>query len=804
LKRIILVLIVLLALLSTALVGFIYLDQRPKDVAGAISDAETQQPVAGVVVRAGQRTASTDASGRFTLRSVQKGVDLTASAPGYAAKNGISLDGVLLAFSWPVSLALQPNTLEGTVAGADGQPVVDALVQVDVQTARTAAGGSFTLRRVPDGAILFVTADGYASGNATFSDGSPVRVLLEPSTLAGTVVDGASTPVGGAAVSAGAKTASSDAAGKYTLRGVPRGSAVTVQADGYLSATYTFVETETRKVTLTANLLTGRVTDGESGAPVLGISLQEGARAVQVDAQGRYSLTRVIKSAVISATADGYLAIREPVAGRSTLDLALQPNQIAGQVTDIKTGKPISATLYLDGRTTQTGAQGRYVFKRVKPGATVTASADGYGPAGGTIGDSPILDIALKPGVLSGVVKDAATGAPIAGATVAVDGAFVTTDANGVYKLGDVAPGATVTAKYPGYRLARYTVATAGFPNIALQPFVAKGLYFPFGTVLGDGGKRARALIDAMRPYGLNAIVVDVKGDQGGDVGRLLYKSASATAARIGASSASSSNLLSLLAYAKERNIYSIARVMVFKDDLISKGAPEMAIRHRGNGAAYYDGLSYWVDPYHPTVWAYALFIAKECAALGFDEVQFDYIRMPSDGAIGDIYFPSKAAGDTRAPYQVIESMVAQIPAALPNIYVSLDTFGWTAWEQADENMRMSIGQRLTELAKYVDYISPMVYPSTFDPGDLGYKMPAANPYEVVYRSSASAAKRIANLPCKIRPWIQDFDGYGSSAGVAYGAPQVAAQIKAAEDAKAAGWLIWDPTGTYTQGAWAR
>jgi hypothetical protein len=802
LKKTIILLTVLLVMLSTVLAGFVYLDQRPHDVAGVIADAETQQPIAGVLVRTAERSVSTDANGRFTLNGLQKGAVLMASAPGYAGRTDITVDGVLLAFSWPLSFSLQPNTLEGSVTEANGQPVVDALVKVDVQTTRSAAGGRFALRRVPDGAMLFVTADGYSSGNAVFTDGAPVRVLLEPNTLAGTVVDPANAPVAGAMINAGAKAASSDAAGKYTLRGIPRGITVTVQADGYLTATYTFVETETKKVTLAPNSLTGKVTDGDTGAPVVGITLHEGARSVQVDAQGRYSLTKVTKSAVVTATVAGYLPARQPVGGRSIMDLVLQPNQITGLVTDIKTGKPvITATVYLEDRSTKTDAQGRYTFKRVKIGATVTASADGYGPAGGTIGDSPTLDLALKPGVLSGIVKDASTGALIAGATVAVDGAYVTTDANGVYKLGDVPAGATVTAKYPGYRLARYTVATAGFPNIALQPFAAKGLYLPFGTVLGDGGKRARALIDAMRPYGLNAIVVDVKGDIRDDVGRLIYKSASATATRIGSTRSNSTEILALLAYARERNIYTIARVMAFKDDLIAKGAPEMAIKRRSNGAPWMDsGGSYWADPYHPTVWAYALFIAKECAALGFDEVQFDYIRMPSDGSIADIYYPSKAAGDTRTRWQVIEALLAQIPAALPNVYVSLDTFGWTAWKEGDNDL--GIGQRLNEMAKYVDYISPMVYPSTFEATALDYARPAAYPYEVVYRSSVNAAKRLANLPCKIRPWIQDFDDY--TFGYSYDAPQVAAQIKGAEDAKVPGWLIWNPAGVYTQGGWAK
>jgi hypothetical protein len=242
---------------------------------------------------------------------------------------------------------------------------------------------------------------------------------------------------------------------------------------------------------------------------------------------------------------------------------------------------------------------------------------------------------------------------------------------------------------------------------------------------------------------------------------------------------------------------------MAFKNDLLALGAPEMALKRRSNGALWMDsGGSYWADPYNGNVWAYNLSIARECAALGFDEVQFDYIRMPTDGAVTDVYYPSKPAGDTRAAYQIIEGLVKQLPAALPNVYVSVDTFGWTTWETHDEWTSQGIGQRLPELAKYVDYISPMVYPSTFGAGALDYAQPAAHPYEIVYRSTVNAAKRVAKTNCKIRPWIQDFDDY--TFGYSYDAPQVSTQIKAAEDAGVPGWLIWNPAGVYTQAAWKR
>ncbi len=804
--RLIILLTAVLALLSISLIGVLYLDQRPHDVAGVISDAESGRALAGARVQVGVRSVQADGSGHYSFTGVTRDTPLSAEAPGYVERNGITVRGLLLEFSWPVDVALQPNVVDGLVTEAGAGPVVDAAVTVDQQSARTSSAGRFTFKRVPAGAMILATADGYSSGNAVFKDGQPVTVTLEPNTLAGTALEaGSSTPVAGAAVKAGSKSGVSDTSGKYTLRGIPRGATVSVTADGYLSATYTFVETETKRVFLSPNQLTGQVTDAETGGPVAGATLREGARSIQADAGGRYTVTKVLNSAVFTATADGFVPAQQPAQGRATLNFAMQPTVVQGRVTDAKTGKAIAgAVVYVDSVSTKTDADGRYTFKRVKRGATVMASAENYGPGGAEIGDSPTIDIVLKPGALSGVVRNSVTGAPLAGATVALDGVFVTTDAAGVYKMGgEMAPGSVLTAKFPGYTLGRVSVGSAGFPNVSLTPFTAKGLYFPFGTVLGDGGAKARALIDAGRPYGINAIVVDVTGDIADDVGRLIYKSASSVAARIGSSRSNSTEIQALLKYAKERNVYTIARIMAFKNDLIARGAPEMAIKRRSNGLPWRDsGGSYWADPYNATVWAYDLFIARECAALGFDEVQFDYIRMPTDGVVSDTYYPSKPAGDTRGAYQIVEGLLRQLPAALPNVYVSVDTFGWTTWETADEWTSMGLGQRLPEMAKYVDYISPMVYPSTFQAGALGFDRPPAHPYEVVYRSTVNAAKRIAKTNAKIRPWIQDFDDY--TFGYSYDALQVSVQLKAAEDSGVPGWLIWNPAGIYTQGGWKR
>lgn len=782
-------------------IGLFIWQRQPRDVLGTVRDKETGQTIAGAFVRAGQRTAYSDTAGHFVLTALPPDSRLSVSASGYLPQDDIPLQGAFLESHWTATVLLQATLLQGTVTDQAGKPIPDTTVAAAGQVTYTDSLGHFSLRRIPAGSSVQVAAYGFLPVTATFQPGQPLYVTLEPNTLAGTVVEeGSGQPVPGATVTAAGKSTLTDATGRYFLRRIPPGAAVTVQADGYISATYTFTADGEVRTALQPNALTGLVMDAEDGRPIAGATVQEGARTVQADAQGRYILRKVPQAAVLQATADGYLPARLPVQGRAVLDITLQPNLVQGTVRDALSGRPVvSATVTLDGRTTQTDAAGHYVFRRVKRGQSIVAMAPGYVPASVVFNDGDILDIALRPGHVSGTVRDAVTGRPIAGATLSVNGISTVSREDGTYEFGALPTATVLTAKHPGYRLARIPLGAVASTHINLEPFMAKGIYLPFGTVFGQGGEKARALLEAAAKAGLNAVVIDVTGDIRGDVGRLAYKSRLPLAQRIGASRASSEELSGLLAFAKERGFYTIARIMVFKDDLLARGAPEMAIKNKRTGGLWLDsGGSYWADPYNSEVWAYKLGIAKECAALGFDEIQFDYLRLPSDGEIEQIVYPAKAADDARKRWEVIEGLMAQIPKELPHVYVSIDTFGWTAWREDD----LGIGQRIVDLAKYVDYISPMVYPSTFDAGGLDYPKPSEHPYEVVYRSAVHAAGRIGDFKAKLRPWLQDFDDYAF--GIHYGAAEVRAQIKAAEDAKTYGWLLWNPAGIYTQEAWQR
>jgi hypothetical protein len=413
-------------------------------------------------------------------------------------------------------------------------------------------------------------------------------------------------------------------------------------------------------------------------------------------------------------------------------------------------------------------------------------------------GEEATIDLRLRPLLLQGVVRDAATGTAIAGATVSLNGIYTHTASDGAYLFIDTPGTYTITVKASGYRLAQIALGKDRGPDVALQPFVAKGLYLPYGVLLGDGGKKGRELLEMAASNGLNAVVVDVKSDFRGDVGHLAYKSNVPLAKTIGASRADSKILDDFLALARKRNIYTIARIIVFKDDVLARGAPDMAVKNSQTEEPWLDvGGSNWVDPYNAQVWAYNLAIAKEVAARGFDEVQFDYIRFPSDGQVADVLYASRAKDDERPRWEVLEALLAQIPTELPHVYVSLDTFGWTTWRLDDSG----VGQRIEEIARYVDYVCPMLYPSTFEASALGYSQPTAQPYQVIYRSSLNAQGRIAQSRARLRPWLQAFDDYAF--GLPFGAKEIATQIQAAEEAKTAGWCLWNPAGAYAEEGFA-
>ncbi|HYH01734.1 MAG TPA: putative glycoside hydrolase, partial [Bacillota bacterium] len=198
----------------------------------------------------------------------------------------------------------------------------------------------------------------------------------------------------------------------------------------------------------------------------------------------------------------------------------------------------------------------------------------------------------------------------------------------------------------------------------------------------------------------------------------------------------------------------------------------------------------HWVDPHNKEYWDYIVDIAKEAVRLGFQEIQFDYVRFTSDGNTKRCVYPF---GNGLPAEDVIQEFLKYTRAKLAqyDIPVSADIFGLTTSANAD----LGIGQRFEKIAEHVDIVCPMVYPSHYIPGNFGLKNPNAQPYKTVFSSVRDAKLKLEtaqNTTTQIRPWLQDF-----SLGVRYGRDEIQAQIKAVEDAGIKEWIFWNPSCRY-------
>ncbi len=219
-----------------------------------------------------------------------------------------------------------------------------------------------------------------------------------------------------------------------------------------------------------------------------------------------------------------------------------------------------------------------------------------------------------------------------------------------------------------------------------------------------------------------------------------------------------------------------------------------MALKRKDGGLwRDFKGLS-WLDPASREVWDYNVEIAKEAARVGFDEINLDYIRFPSDGDTVNIVYP---VWDYKTPKrEVIRQFFEYFNQKVKpmGVFISADLFGLTLTSTSDLN----IGQWLEDAALYFDYICPMVYPSHYPEGYEGYENPALYPYEVIYKALMIGRERleIASVPAKLRPWLQDFD-----LGAYYDAEMVNLEKRAVYEAGAYGWLLWNPRNVYTEEA---
>ncbi len=292
----------------------------------------------------------------------------------------------------------------------------------------------------------------------------------------------------------------------------------------------------------------------------------------------------------------------------------------------------------------------------------------------------------------------------------------------------------------------------------------------------------------------LNAVVIDAKSD----FGWISYPTKIPLAREVGADRPGDEDFDEFMARLKAKGIYTIARLVTFKDSPLVKSRPELAVKNE-SGRIWQDSeKSHWSDPFFKPVWVYNMQVAREAAQMGFDEIQFDYLRFPSAGQFGTPHYSRETNKDVRV--SVITGFLSWIRGQLKpfDVKISARSLGYLCWRKDD----YGIGHNFERMAEYLDVLCPMLYPSTFDKGIPGYKVAVAHPYEVVQQSAQKAVERVGASGCKVRPWIQDFPDYRFDKRV-FAKAEIQAQIKGGFDAGCTGFMVWNPNAQYTEAAYA-
>lgn len=343
-------------------------------------------------------------------------------------------------------------------------------------------------------------------------------------------------------------------------------------------------------------------------------------------------------------------------------------------------------------------------------------------------------------------------------------------------------------AKEPGQNAAQIKTQPTAPPEIKKmdwpKPAEVKGVYV--SAWMAGSPKWFPRIIDFVDATEVNAMVIDVKDD----TGTLSYRSEIPLVNAIEASERKIGSPAEMIKVLREHNIYPIARIVVFKDPFLARQKPEWAVKDI-NGGLWHDrkGLA-WVDPHNQLIWDYVIDIAKEAIGLGFQEIQFDYVRFTSDGDLKRCIYPHQN-GELRQ--DVIKNFLLYTKDKLKsyNVPISADIFGLSSSVEDD----LGIGQQFEKIIESVDIVCPMMYPSHYAPGSFGLRIPDLNPYDTVFRSMRDAQKRISKagaVNTQLRPWLQDF-----SLGNYYGRTQVKAQIRAVQDTGIREWIFWNPKCRY-------
>ena len=302
--------------------------------------------------------------------------------------------------------------------------------------------------------------------------------------------------------------------------------------------------------------------------------------------------------------------------------------------------------------------------------------------------------------------------------------------------------------------------------------------------------KYRKMLFDLVDNTEINAVVIDIKDY----TGKISFLVNDPKLVEIGSAEKRIPDIKKFIDDLHKRNVYVIGRISSFQDSYLINIYPDSAVK-RKDGSIWkdYKGVK-WLDAGSEEVWKYLVAIGNEAYSVGFDELNFDYIRFPSDGDMQDISYPWSGNKTRREVMRSFFSYLKQ-SFATSSIPISVDFFGLTTSADGD----LGIGQNLNDALEYFDYVAPMVYPSHFSKGFIGLPKPAQYPYEVIKYSMDQAVLKASTTMVskyKIRPWLQAFD-----LGAIYTPEMVKAQIKATYDSGLNSWMLWNAASWYDKKA---
>lgn len=330
-------------------------------------------------------------------------------------------------------------------------------------------------------------------------------------------------------------------------------------------------------------------------------------------------------------------------------------------------------------------------------------------------------------------------------------------------------------------------------PSYVQTPNQVKAIYMT--SWVASNNKLRSGLVSIVDTTEINSIVIDIKDYSG----KLVFAITDPKLKSFGSEEIRVSDMRDFIESLHKKGIYVIGRIAVFQDAYFVKHRPDLAVKNEKGTLVWKDrkGIS-WIDVGSKEYWDYIILISKEARKIGFDEINFDYIRFPSDGNMKDISFPWSS---TTPKSIALKNFFQYLSTNLKDsgLKTSADLFGMTTTASDD----MGIGQLLEDALPYFDYVMPMVYPSHYPTNFMNYKNPAQHPYEVIQYTMKSAVDRREALAsstgavlAELRPWLQDFN-----LGADYGSAEVRAQIKATYDVGLDSWALWSASNKYTKGA---